>query len=234
MKTFQITVLALVAPLLMATQAQASASSDLNGLGGNAAVIKKAKRFNSNNKVRIVQNRLVDRDLRLELGATYGPVANGSSYLSTQQYGGQLEFHIIPQVSIGARYLKSANSFTAEGQRMYDAAKASPGAPFPDIDRPEEQWLATATWYMLYGKLNMFDAGITQFDIYSIAGAGQIKLANSGVKPTFTAGAGVGFWWSKHFSSRLEARWQGYQDTVASGSRQQNTIVAQAGIGILL
>lgn len=233
MKTIQLTVLALVAPLMMASQAQASASSDLNSLGGNAAVIKKAKRFSSNNKVRIVQNRLVDRDLRLELGVSYGPVANGPSYLNTQQYGGQIEFHIIPQISVGARYLKSANSYTAEGQKMFDTAKANPGSPFADIDYPEEQWLATATWYMLYGKLNMFDAGVTQFDIYSVAGAGQITLKN-GVKPTYTAGAGVGFWWSKHFTSRLEARWQSYEDTVYTGSRQQNTIVAQAAIGILL
>lgn len=234
MKSLQLTVLALVAPFLFATQANASASNDLDNLGGNAAVIKKAKRFSSNNKVRIVQNRLVDRDLRLELGLSYGPVANGPSYLNTQQYGGQLEFHIIPQISVGARYLKSANSFTAEGQKMVDAADSVPGAPIPDIDETQSQWLATATWYMLYGKLNMFDAGVSQFDIYSIAGAGQITLAKSGVKPTYTAGAGVGFWWSKHFTSRLEARWQGYQDTVATGSRNQNIIVAQAAIGILL
>ena len=233
MKTIQLTVLALVAPLLVAVQSHASASSDLENLGGNAAVIKKAKHFDSNNKVRIVQNRLVDRNMRLELGLTYGPVANGPSYLNTQNYGGQLEFHIIPQISVGARYTKAANSFTPEGRKMFDAAKNTPGAPFPDIDRPESQWLATATWYMLYGKLNLFDAGVSQFDIYSVAGAGQITLA-SGTAPTFTAGAGVGFWWSKHFTSRLEARWQGYEDQVYTGARQLNVIVAQAGIGILL
>lgn len=233
MKNIQLTLLALVAPVLVATQSYASASKDLDALGGNAAVIRKAKRFDSNNKVRIVQNRLVDRDMRLELGLSYGPVANGPSYLNSQDYGAQMEFHIVPQFSIGARYLKSANSFTPEGQKMVDAAKANPGAPYPDIDLPQEQWLATATWYMLYGKLNMFDLGVSQFDIYSVAGGGQMKL-ESGVTPTITAGAGVGFWWSQHFTSRLEARWQTYEDHPYSGARRLNTIVASAAIGILL
>lgn len=232
MKNIQLTLLAFVAPLVMATQVFASASSDLNNLGSNAEVIRKAKRFNSSNKVKIVQNRLVDRDLRLELGLNYGPVMNGSSYLNTQNVGGQLEFHIVPQFSIGGRYAQSYNSFTSEGRRMIDAAERG-GAAFADIDRPQSQWLVTATWYMLYGKLNLFDARISQFDLYSVAGAGQITL-DSGATPTYTAGAGVGFWWSKHFSSRLEARWQGYEDKVYTGSRQLNTIVAQAGIGFLL
>lgn len=228
MRNLTLTVLAIA---LSATQALASASGDLDSLGSNAAVIRKAKRFNSSNKVRIVQNRLVDRDLRLELGVNYGPVSNGPSYLSTQNLGAQLDFHIVPQFSIGGRYIKSNNSFTPEGRRMVETAEKT-GA-FADIDRPQEQWLATATWYMLYGKLNMFDAGVSQFDIYTVAGAGQITL-DSGATPTYTAGAGAGFWWSKHFTSRLEARWQGYEDKVYTGSRQMNVIVAQVGLGILL
>lgn len=233
MKTSQLTLLALIAPVLVAVQAFASASNDLDALGGNEAVIRKARHFDSHNKVRIVQNRLVDRNMRLELGVNYGPVANGPAYLNSQDYGLQAEFHIIPQLSIGGRYLKSANSLTPEGQKMVDSAKANPGAPYPDLDLPQEQWLATATWYMLYGKLNMFDLGVSQFDIYSLAGAGQIKL-DSGSSSTITAGAGVGFWWSQHITSRLEGRWQTYEDHPYSGARRLNVIVAQAAIGILL
>ncbi|MEO0337240.1 MAG: hypothetical protein AAF202_12660, partial [Pseudomonadota bacterium] len=41
---------------------------DAGTLGGNKELIQKARSIDPNNKVRIVQNRLVDRRWRLELG----------------------------------------------------------------------------------------------------------------------------------------------------------------------
>ena len=103
----------------------------------------------------------------------------------------------------------------------------------PDIDYPEQSIIGVATWYMMYGKLNFFDVKTVQFDLYSLAGAGTEKLA-SGDTPTYTAGGGIAFWMSNHFTSRLEARWQGYQDKVYTGTRDLNLIVANFGIGVLL
>jgi len=55
--------------------------------------------------VRIVQNRAVDRNLRLEIGANYGLVSGGDVYYRTQNLGANLDFHITPHWSIGARII---------------------------------------------------------------------------------------------------------------------------------
>jgi outer membrane beta-barrel protein len=85
----------------------------------------------------------------------------------------------------------------------------------------------------MYGKINFFDVSVVQFDIYSLAGAGTMQLS-SGSTPTYTAGGGIGFWLSQHVTSRLEVRYQNYQDTVYTGSRNLNLIVANLGLGVLL
>jgi len=51
--------------------------------------------------VRVVQNRLVNRDMRLELGVNYGSFAGGDPYLNTDQLGGSVDLHINPMFSVG-------------------------------------------------------------------------------------------------------------------------------------
>ena len=56
----------------------------------------------------------------------------------------------------------------------------------------------------------------------------------SGSSDTWTAGGGVGFWWTKHMSSRFEVRHQAYQDQVYTVKRYVGMIVGTFGIGLLL
>jgi outer membrane immunogenic protein len=51
---------------------------------------------------------------------------------------------------------------------------------------------------------------------------------------TWTAGLGIGFWMSQHFTMRTEIRYQTYADQVYTGSRNLNLIVGTLGLGVLL
>jgi outer membrane beta-barrel protein len=217
-------------------------TAKMNALGANKELMKKARAIDPHNRVRVVQNREVDRHMRLELGLNYGMAAGGDPYVSTNIMGGQLDFHITPRFSIGARYLNSQNNLTAEGKKVWDAAeveasKGNNNFRRPGVDFAKDQWLAIGNWYPIYGKMNLLDIGVSQFDFYFLGGAGQINL-ESGSAPTYTAGAGVGVWFSQHFASRLEARWQGYQDKVWNGasieSRDINQTLLTASVSFLL
>jgi outer membrane beta-barrel protein len=222
----------LMAVQLLAGVAHASdLNSDLDSLGANDQVMNKVRTLNPDNQIGIVQNRIVDRNMRLEVDGLFGGVANGESYLSTMDYGVEAEFHIIPQFSLGARYIKSSNSITPQGQQVLNQySSGQTNSTISKIDAPQSQVLATATWYMLYGKINFFDVRVTQFDIYSVVGGGQMNT-QLGSSPTYTGGGGIAFWWSQHLSSRFEIRYQTYSDQAVG---RLNTVVGTAGIGFLL
>ncbi|HMN67285.1 MAG TPA: hypothetical protein PKC28_01980, partial [Bdellovibrionales bacterium] len=60
----------------------------------------------------------------------------------------------------------------------------------------------------------------------------------SGTAPVYTAGGGVGIWFTQHFATRLEARWQGYKDRVFDGldtqSRDINQTLLTATVSFIL
>ncbi len=214
----------------------------MNALGANKDLMKKARAIDPNNRIRVVQNREVDRHMRLELGVNYGMATGGDPYVATNVMGGQLDFHITPRFSVGARYMNAQNSLNSEGKKVFEAAEVEArnnNTSFrkPGTDFAKDEWLAVGNWYPIYGKMNLFDAGVSQFDIYLLGGAGQINLT-SGTAPVYTAGAGVGVWFTQHFASRLEARWQGYQDRIWDGlgtqSRDINQTLLTATVSFLL
>lgn len=217
--------------------AHAGVSDDLEGLGGNKELVRRARAIDPDNKIRVVQNRTVDRDLRLEFGIQGGLVTGGDPYVSTNTLGVNLDFHINPHWSIGARYYNSANSLSAEGKRVFSAASEAKntGAYYerPEIDYASNTYIGVLNWYPVYGKLNFLDLGIAQFDMYFLGGAGQIEL-QSGPTSTYTAGGGVGLWLHRHVSARIEARYQTYEDQLKSGSRRLDLTILTATLGFLL
>jgi outer membrane immunogenic protein len=208
--------------------------NDLDSLGSNKAIAERAKAIDAKNRVRVVQNRTVDRDMRLEVGMNYGTMAGGDAYVDSSATGFMADFHFTPKFSLGVRHLQINSELNDEGRRVFDNA-ISKGLDSPEVDFPESSTMGVATIYPMYGKLNFFNVGITQFDVYFLGGYGQMKTKN-GSSPTWTAGGGVGVWWSKHISSRLEARYQDYQDTlaIAGGNRDQGVTSFSFGIGFLL
>ena len=212
-------------------------STSVNSLGGNQELVRRAKAIDPKNRVQVVQNRTVDRTWRLELGLNYGMVAGGDSYMKTNNLGGSLDLHVNPKFSIGARYYNSSNTLNGEGERVFTAAQNARSTGLyqerPSLDYAMDTYLGVVNWYPMYGKLNLFDLGIAQFDIYLLAGGGQVKLF-SGDTGTYTFGGGVGFWMSQHFSTRFEARYQTYDDQSWAGSRKLDLTVLSASLGWLL
>ena len=231
-----------VALACVASQAMAQVSDEMESLGSNKDVNTRAANLESRNRIAIVQGRTVKLDNRFEMGANYGGNAYGDSYLMTQTMGAQVDYHINTKFSLGVRYSKAFNNLTPEGQQVYSQAQANPSSfNIPQISYPDQTIMAVANWYMMYGKINLFDMSVVQFDIYSLVGGGQVQLDSSANGEststwanTWTAGGGIAFWLTQHISSRFELRYQSYADQSYAGSRNLNLIVANMGIGILL
>lgn len=215
----------------------ADLDQEMDALGGNRDLIKRARALDPNNRMKVVQKRAVDRNLRLELGVMGGMVAGGDPYTTTKNLGANLDFHITPRWSIGGRYFHSYNQLNSEGKRVFDAAQSAQQAgndySKPAVDYTRDTYLAVLNFYPIYGKLNFFDMGVAQFDVYMLGGYGQVQLSNS-TTDTFTAGGGFGLWLSNHVASRFEVRYQSYKDQIYSGPRQMDITVVTAGLGFLL
>lgn len=210
---------------------------DFRSLGGNKDILERARMLDPNNRVRIVQNRLVDRTLRLEVGADAGVVSGGDTYIDTTNFGVRADLHLTPRWSVGGRIYQSFNELTAQGKAEAKAIKQAEASgnysEVIDIDYPVRTVMGTLAWYPIYGKLNLFDAGISQFDVYGFVGAGSITT-KSGDHPTFGLGAGVGVWLTNHLSTRFEARYQNYTDENYTGKRNLDIMVVNASIGFIL
>jgi outer membrane beta-barrel protein len=212
-------------------------SQDVDTLGGNAELLKKAAALDANNRTRIVQSRQVDRNLRLEVGVSYNGVAGGDNYLRTQGFGAAVDFHITPRWSVGLRYSDFMSALTPEGERVFQNAREAYNAGgrtyvIPDIDYPLRSYMAVINWYPVYGKTSLFETRVAQFDMYLLGGGGQIELS-SGNTRILTGGAGVGVWISNRISGRGEIRYQNYEDKIITGPRSIHTVVGQVGLGFL-
>ena len=227
--------------VLASTGKKVNPKADIDTLGGNQEIMDMAQNIKSTSRSRIVQNRIIDRNMALEMGLTFGNVFGGDSYLRTQSLGASLDFHINPRWSLGARYYDYGSSLTPEGERISSKARNTPAGGTSnsfDIDTPQNSVMAVINWYPIYGKTSFLDIGVTQFDLYVLAGGGQMNLS-SGSTPVYTGGIGLGAWLSKHVTARAEIRYQTYQDQLSDGSpqlisRNLDTVVGTVGFGWLL
>ncbi|WP_374028841.1 outer membrane beta-barrel domain-containing protein [Bdellovibrio bacteriovorus] len=249
MKTINLLTVAVLACSLFAVSAQAAsaksrtsaktinASEDIDSLGGNKELMEMAEKVKSTSRSRIVQERIVDRRNTLEFGLSYGSTFGGDAYLKTQSLGVAVDYHITPRWSLGVRYYDFGSSLTSEGQRVFDEARAAYNAGgranIVDVDYPLNATMAVVNWYPIYGKTSFYDMGVTQFDIYLLAGGGSITLS-SGNTSILTGGVGIGAWMTKHLSARAEVRYQKYEDQIVTGSRSLDTVVGSLGLGWIL
>jgi outer membrane immunogenic protein len=217
------------------------ASGSLNNLGNQENLLDKAQPTVPANTYRVVQKRVIDRDLRAEFNLNAGlNTSGGDSYYRTKSLGAQLEFHITPRWSVGVRQNYFFNELTAEGKIAFETSEAAlkvnkgDSASVPVIDYPLEQTLASVSFYPLYGKMSWFDSNVSYFDFYMMLGGGQMKL-RYGTTPVATGGVGLGMWWTQHLSSRIELRYQKYQDQLnMKEARDIDNTTAIFAMGFLL
>jgi hypothetical protein len=81
--------------------------------------------------------------------------------------------------------------------------------------------------------MNLFDTGIAQFDLYLQLGYGQTKLF-SGKTDLMSAGLGSGVWLTSRITTRLEVRYQQYEDLLLTDRRKQSNVQAIASLGVLV
>jgi outer membrane immunogenic protein len=215
--------------------------SEFDGLGGNKILLDKARELNPDTKVEVVQDRVVPRKNRFEFAPEFsGTMGGDDTYTKSQSVGLNINYHINHRWSVGAKYNYTFNKLTAEGEAMIDAASAdrlanprNPTMPIPEIDHQKSESLVMLNWYPIYGKMNLFDKSIAQFDVYGLLGAGRVEL-KSGSKPTYTVGGGIGFWMSQQISTRLELRYQKYNVDYITGPKNLDLAIASVQVGWLL
>ncbi len=214
-----------------------SLKTQFQTLGDNSEVVERVQKLDSRQKVRVVQNRMMDRTNRLELAANFGALSGGDAYVETKNLGLMLQYHLTPRWSFGLSYEKAYNQLNREGQIRYDNAFAcAPNctSTVPKVDFPLDTKLISVTFYPIYGKLNIFDMGITQFDLYTTLAYGQ-KTLNSGVSDVIAGSVGAGVWLNSFITARLEGRFETYHDLISSGDkRAQNAMSIIASLGSML
>ncbi len=220
-----------------AKKAKRDVRTEMDSLGGNDALVERAKLLDPENKTRIVQKRSVDRYNRVEASFGGGLVTGGDSYMSTQSLAGSLQYHFTPRISLGVGYQKHYNSLTNEGRTVFDEAqqRQANGENFqvPDLDYPIQTTMGFVNIYPIYGKLNFFNLGVSQFDLYLQLGYGKVQLSST-TADTYSAGLGAGVWWSNYFTTRIEGKWQAYSDKVYTGARRLDLVVISGSFGVML
>ncbi len=227
-------------PGLIFAAEESSTGQDFDSLGGNKILLEKAQAINPETDISIVQERTVSRRNRWEIAPEYSGTFGGETYIKTQNAGLNVHYHITPRWSLGLKYNRSFNKLTEEGEALinqavkeYEQDVTKPRALIPDMDFPIEEQMASINWYPIYGKMNLLDKGVAQFDVYALFGVGQVRL-HSGSKPSYSAGGGFGIWWNKSFSTRLEMRYQKYKSQYFNGEKENDLALASVQMGWLL
>ncbi len=205
---------------------------DFDALGGNDVLLDRAKELNPEADIRIVQDRVVDRRWREELTMEYGGVLGGDAYLATRSVGANYHVHLTPRWSVGVKYNYAFNELRDEGKHLINDTSATGKGVIPELDYQKQSLMGVVNWYPIYGKMNLYDLGVVHFDVYALAGGGQVEL-ESGRTGTWTAGGGVGLWFSQRLTSRLEMRYQTYEASRYAGKRDMDLAVASFQMGFL-
>lgn len=242
-KTLSVLVLAAVSSMSISSAMAADADTtstqssgllkDFDTLGGNDVLLEKAQALNPEAQIRIVQDRVVTRRSRVEIAPEFSSVLGGDAYNRTSNIGLNTHYHFTPQWSLGLKYNYSFNTLRPEGENLLTDVSVDGKARIPDIDFPKQQASLTLNWYPIYGKMNLYELGVVHFDVYALAGAGQVEL-KSGWTTSYTGGAGIGLWVSQHLSTRFELRYEGYTAKRFTGDTQMNTTIAGIQVGYLL
>jgi len=240
MKKLLIVLVSIFQVAMAAENTSEDLASDFDALGGNKTLLERAQALEPEMNVTIVQDRTVSRRNRVEIAPEFSGTYGGDTYNRTRSIGLNLHYHFTPRWSVGVKFNQNFNALTTEGEAMmrdsYEDFKNNPERPgiaYPDIDYPKSETMALVNWYPFYGKMNLLDKGILHFDMYMIGGYGQVQLA-SGPTTTYTGGGGIGLWFTQHFTSRFEMRYQNYKAQYLKGEKNMDLAIASVQMGWML
>lgn len=202
--------------------------NDLNTLGENQFLAPYIQKTSTSSEVTVVQNRFYSRSKKHEIFTGLSYVTSGPAYFNTKAISMLYKVHINSQLSVGIDYAHFANTLSPAGVEVIKDGqfklKNDPDFAFiPDLDFPKFSYMATASWYPSYGKLNLFNK-IMYFDLFLTSGVGQIFLKN---KPSalFSFSLGSSFWITKKWTTRMELQSKLYKETWYNS--QHNVVATQ-------
>ena len=200
---------------------------DFDSLGGNDTLLQKVQALTPESRIKIVQQRIVDRFNRHEFSPEIGLISGGNSYFDTSFVALAYQYHINPHWSVGLKYNYYLNELTLEGDELINQAieninEGNELTSIPEMNWPKQSYIAQLNWYPIYGKLNIYDKGVVHFDMYTILGVGQMDLRR-GETMIYQIGFGTGFWISQHLTTRLEYKYKTYDVEYYAGT--ENTMV---------
>lgn len=198
---------------------------DFDELGGNKILYERLKKLGKGKqKIKIVQKRAVNRKGRHEVSFRMETSLIGA-YVKTFKWGGGYSYHINPYFSLSLRGEKSVNTLTKEGEYVLDEGEKVWRESVEDIGFiPDMSWERHSlgvygSWYFIYGKMNVFERFVAQFDMYTILGGGMTYLRREKT-PFGSLGIGTAVWISKKMSSRLELFYRSFtSDTLIKKRR---------------
>lgn len=218
----------------------AEPAPDFDSLGGNKIMLDRARALEPEKTVRVVQTRTVDRRRRLEFAPEFGNVFGGETYVHTKTIGLNANFHWTNRFSMGVKYNYAFNELTKDGSAQVRAAAEefaqnpeNPTKDFPKVNYVKDELMGLLNWYPIYGKINLLDKKVIHFDVYTLGGYGQIRM-EKGTSPTYTAGGGIGFWFTPHLTTRLEMRYQNYTAKIDDRDKNFDLTVGSVQMGWLL
>ena len=238
LKEFYTKLIIVLSVFFVCVKVQGDVKKDIETLGGSSTFLNIVKSLSPNERVSAVQNRTVDRIFRNELSVGASQVTGGNAYLETQNFELSYAFHINPHWSVGLKYMRAGNKLSQEGKSIIEEglelSETDPNLAFiPDVDFPLNSYIGVVNWYPIYGKINLYNIGITQFDMYLNMELGQMELSN-GPSPIYGLGLGAGFWFSQHLTARIEARYQTYTAQYLSKKQSKNVALFGFSLGFML
>ncbi len=179
------------------------------------------KYWNVEQKVSSLQNPMYERKGGFEAALHFGVVPNDSFYFP-KSIGGNLGYFLTDTVAIelGFSYLMNANS---DLQAFLVAVPGGKNGP-TDLTKgakkaPEMNWMSSAdlAWSPFHGKLGIFDAKLSNFDLGVVAGVGiigaNVDTSQDGDTPPVSAikvgghwGASLRFYLTRWLNIRADYR----------------------------
>lgn len=193
----------------------------------------------SNITPEVIQNRFFTKRLRAEVGASAGVVLN-ESYSQTMISGARVGLFLTEKLGIEYNFnrLKSSDSSDLLALRAQevciDKECKSIEPSFNRLNRVNQLQLVTSP---IYGKINLFDSVILYSDLTLSAGFARIDTTQ-GEKWGFTPSIGQRFYFSRHFSFRIDVTDIYLKETLKYGnlekSNWRHNWTALAGLSVFL
>jgi len=155
----------------------------------------------ANSKLYAVHTRLVELQNRHELTVSGARTMVGDSFINSYNFGGTYTYHVFNRwsVALGGQYY--LNEYNNSGKNLSSGQGVVPKIVY--LKRSIDLY---GTFRPFYGKVRWSLQRSIHFDLFTDAGVSQLKLNHPGSHYAALLGAGLQFWFGKHWTAKVGAR----------------------------